>query len=157
MNIEKLYSKKEIINSIQNVLTKDLLDKKHQHLTESHKFGGHCYAASEAFFYFFGGKDEWTPMMGRDEEGISHWWLKNKHTEEIVDITKEQYTDLNKNPPYDNGKGRGFQKQSLRSIEIMERVSDELFLKNKEKGKELKKILNKHLKALNYKNKKVSP
>lgn len=156
MNIKDLYSEEKIIKEIQKSLSVELLDKKHQYLMETHPYGGHCYAASEAFFYFFGGKEEWTPMMGRDENGVSHWWLKNKKNNNIIDITKKQYTDLNKEPPYINGKGRGFQKQSIRSLLIMEKVVCTLQLQDNKKGKELNKRLKNHIKTLKYKSKKPS-
>ena len=43
-------------------IVKDLLDKKHQNLKEEHKFGGHCYASSEAFFIFLVEKKNGRPL-----------------------------------------------------------------------------------------------
>lgn len=89
---------------------------------------GHCYAASEALYHLFGGKDVFTPQMAKDEQGNSHWWLLRKSDGLIIDPTCSQFTKLGLTPPYENGKGKGFMQQSLRSKIIMKRLKSMLTL-----------------------------
>lgn len=118
------YSISEVKNAIINSLSDDLLKPDYLKNLEMRKSNvyGHCYAASEAMYYLTGGKSKWTPQQGRCEVLGSHWWLKEKSTNEIMDLTADQFFSLDLAPPYGKGKGRGFQNQSFRTLEIMKRV-----------------------------------
>ena len=43
-----------------------------------------------------------------DGEKLTHWYLKNSITGEIIDPTVEQFIAKNEKPPYEKGKGCGF-------------------------------------------------
>lgn len=82
---------------------------------------GHCYVASEALYHVCGGKDsEFTPQVICMGEG-SHWFLRNKHTGEIVDITAGQF---NEPLDYSDARGCGFltAEPSKRCQELIERT-----------------------------------
>lgn len=97
------------IEILQNCLSKELLKKQYKSGYENlHKTTGHCYIASEAIYHNFGGKEKWSAYTGRDHNNGTHWWLKNKETGEIIDPTKEQYTSLGFNPPYEKGRPCAF-------------------------------------------------
>lgn len=114
------------IRLVQSALSMDLLKPKYRHLQDSHFTGGHCYHSAEALWHLLGGKDsDWVPHVYREEDGITHWWLKNKVTGQIADPTKEQYG--NDPLPYerDLGKGCGFltKKPSKAAQTILDRIT----------------------------------
>ncbi len=121
IKIEKL--KKLIIS----VLSDDLLTPKYRKLKRHSVTEGHCYAASEALYHLLGGKEAgYTPQVASWNEGnekFSHWWIKKENI--IIDPTSEQFTSINKEPPYKNGKGAGFltKNPSKRAQEIINRIN----------------------------------
>lgn len=119
---------KEIEKAIVASLDDSLLKPEWKKVTPRNDVTGHCYAASEAMFYLTGGSKKWTPQVGKDESGCTHWWLLSKETGKITDPTSSQFTDFGKEPPYANGKGCGFQQQSDRCKEIIRRVYKRLDL-----------------------------
>jgi hypothetical protein len=123
-NMRFIDIKESIIRELSNDLLKSTY-KEDSNLNRSSTYG-HCYAASEAFYYLAGGKDNWIPQQGLCPVFGSHWWLKNRNDGTLVDVTDEQFYSYNLEPPYSSGVGRGFQKQSLRSIEIISRVLKKL-------------------------------
>lgn len=127
-NVTNKIDLKAVIQAIQDSFDDSLLKPAYLNVKQKNKFTGHCYAGSEALYYLTGGKDAWVPHVARDHNGDTHWWLKNKLTNEIVDVTARQYTDFDEQPPYHKGCGRGFQQQSHRCVEIMKRVSERLDL-----------------------------
>jgi len=90
---------------------------------------GWCYAASEALYYYLGGKESnLTPKQLRidlvtlqprsDIDGmtISHWWLEDKDGN-VIDPTSEQFDFAF---PYHLGRGRGFQtNMKADSVELL--------------------------------------
>lgn len=74
---------------------------------------GFCFVAANAVYHLLGGKAAGlTPMFAKydDEEmgeGASHWWLRDLDGA-YLDPTADQYTAYGKFPPYENGKGAGF-------------------------------------------------
>lgn len=114
-----------LVKRIQSVLSPDLLNKEWLK-KQTHPLSGHCYVASEALWYLLEDNSEWKPMMAScyDEgEKITHWWLENKITGEILDPTKEQYE--NESPPYLVGKGCGFltKTPSKRAKIVIDRIN----------------------------------
>lgn len=121
-----------LIKKIQSVLTPDLL-KGIWNKQFDNPMAGHCYAATEALFWILGGPDsDWKPYVlnhktfpeGLDEEGKTHWFLKNNITGEILDPTKEQfYIPI----PYNSGTSNGMMNYpkggSKRAKEIIKRIS----------------------------------
>lgn len=93
----------QLVSRLRRCLTPDLLHPKYR--TQSNPVSGHCYVASEALYYLLGGMYSGLKPMQVHHEGTSHWYLQDKTSEEIIDITADQF----KTPvPYQNGKGRGF-------------------------------------------------
>ena len=107
-NIESLVSK------IQSVLTPDILKGMWKGDNVDNKFKGHCYAATEALYWILGGPNSgYDPYVVSNKtypellknEGESHWYLKDKKTGKIIDITKDQFGDFNID--YSRGKING--------------------------------------------------
>lgn len=117
------------IEIIHESLSKDLLKKQYQADYDNlHFTTGHCYIASEAIYHAFGGKEKWSAYAGRDHNNGTHWWLKNKDTGEIVDPTKEQYTSLGIEPPYDKGRPCAFltREPSQRAQKLIARINEKI-------------------------------
>lgn len=115
-----------LINIIPSILSDDLLTPLYAKLDRKSKTEGHCYASSEAIYHMLGGIHAGlTPCVASFEENgqkMTHWWLKDKEGN-IIDPTAEQFYAINKNPPYELGKGTGFltKQPSKRAQEIIHR------------------------------------
>lgn len=118
VKIEEVVS---LLSENNHILTKELLKKewKEKIKEEQHFTAGHCYAACEAIYYLYGRNNFLISQVIKFDNGNTHWFLKNKITNEIYDPTYKQF-DFKIN--YENGKGCGFQQQSFRSLEIMRRI-----------------------------------
>jgi hypothetical protein len=81
-----------LINLIINNLSDDLLKPKYRKLVNRNKYTGHCYVATETLYHLLDDsiKLSYTPAILKLPNG-THWFLKNKLTDEIIDITKEQF------------------------------------------------------------------
>jgi hypothetical protein len=105
---------------------KDIFVKIKKHLSDDllHKnFSGHCYVASEAAYHLLGGiSSDWKPMQMR-HEGVSHWFLKNKKTGKVLDLTSEQFENA---PNYSLAKGKGFltKTPSKRAQKLIKKIQD---------------------------------
>lgn len=113
------------ISKILDVLTPDLLKKEYREANKTNETYGHCYAASEALYHMLGGKASGlVSMVGRDSNGVTHWWLRSKDGR-TIDPTATQYTSIGLNPPYEAGKGAGFltKEPSKRAQTIIDRVN----------------------------------
>jgi hypothetical protein len=121
----------KILND-KNILTTELLKPawRKKNIESNINTTGHCYAASEALYYLTGHSNVWTPQVGKEDNGDTHWWLLNKKTNEITDPTKTQFTELKKEPPYHLARGNGFMQQSNRSLIIMKRLLNSFGYKN---------------------------
>jgi len=87
----------------------------------SHPFAGKCYVASECLYYLCGQDKRWiverclVPVpepgpLGEVTE-FTHWYLREKETGEVVDLTSEQFTKYEHTDieiPYDSGKEVAF-------------------------------------------------
>lgn len=119
----------------------DLLSSAYRHTwSESNPTAGLCSVASEAAWFILGGLNSpWTPMVVRDGDAGTHWWLENRHTGQRFDPTEEQYRSQGRLPPYERGlpgQGGGFmgirrdegsawgfeRKPSNRAQQLLERV-----------------------------------
>ena len=119
----------DIIQAATNSLDDSLRKPKYRgHPNPLH---GSCYCASEAVFHMLGGHNSgWVPQNVR-HEGDQHWYLKHKHTGEILDPTAGQFhTPV----PYEKGRGRGFltHDPSKRAAELISRVRAKLALNKSE-------------------------
>lgn len=117
----------DIIKKIHVNLSDDLLKSKYKNQNQ-HIFFGHCYVATEALYHLIPETERknWIPQILNIDDNQTHWFLKNRNTNEIIDITKEQFSyELD----YANSKGIGFltKNPSKRTIELLRRVGEELF------------------------------
>jgi len=63
---------------------------------------GACVPSTQAIFYAFD-TDILVPYRGVDEDGMTHWWIQDKDTGDVIDATRKQYTDNGMYPPYEVG------------------------------------------------------
>jgi hypothetical protein len=119
-----LENKNKVIFAILKNLTPDLLAEK-RFLDENkiNSLYGHCYHASQVFYYITD-PHKYQPFFAfNDYRGGTHWWLQND--EEILDITAEQYYNVGMTPPYENGSAKTW-KISKRSYRLLKRVLETL-------------------------------
>lgn len=114
----------DLIANIQMALTPDLLKLPYREENAHNPMFGHCYVATEALFYLLPMRENYCPCRGRDDRGIVHWWLVNKATGEIHDVTGDQYFSKDLEPPYIRGVRGGFLTigPSKRCQVVLERV-----------------------------------
>lgn len=115
---------RELISTIQESLSPDLLKPEYREANKSNPMFGHCYVASEALFHALGGFSmSWRPVRARDLEGIVHWWLEDE-AGGILDPTADQYLSQNKEPPYAQGRKAGYltRDPSKRSRVLLDRI-----------------------------------
>ena len=82
---------------------------------------GHCYVASEAAWHLLGAASSgWRPTFIK-HRGVSHWYLMNKDSGEILDITASQFDE---DPDYSSGIGKGFltKSPSKRALKLIDRI-----------------------------------
>jgi hypothetical protein len=95
-----------LIPLIQAVLSPDLLKPGYRSMHDpENPTAGHCYHAAEALWHLLDGRASgWTPYVHREEDGVTHWWLRHRDGT-IADPTAAQYQG---DPlPYDRGLGKG--------------------------------------------------
>ena len=116
---------KILINNIIDNLDDSLLKKEYLKMKNRNHFTGHCYVATETLYHLLDDniKEEYTPAYLKINDD-THWFLKNKKTNEIIDITKKQFKfNLN----YENAKNCFFltKKPSKRSLTLINRIYEE--------------------------------
>lgn len=113
-----------IIKEIQSNLSDDLLKPKFRRLKQERNenyLWGHCYVASEVLYHVLGGSEsEYVPMRLKVGE-ITHWYLRNTETGDIVDITAKQFSY---NLDYSKGRNAIFltKDPSKRAKRLMDRI-----------------------------------
>jgi GNAT superfamily N-acetyltransferase len=157
INLSLFLLDREIEDAVLQNLNDDLLKPYWKSKENRVNASGHGYHSSEAMFYLTGGKLKWTPQVGTDDNGDTHWWLKNKTNNEVLDVTRSQYFHLKKIPPYHNGRGKGFQQQSISSLKLIYKTLKSLqetnpnpLIKNS-----IKNVENNFLKEKNIKKRKL--
>lgn len=89
-----------IFNAVRNELIDKIIPTNYQDGKINHPMYGHCHHAALSMYILLGGKDKGYKLQKAiDADGITHYWLINKDNE-IIDPTKEQYTDLKRELPY---------------------------------------------------------
>ena len=83
--------------SILRNLSPDLLPKKWIELNASNPTFGHCHNATGVFYLIFGSENvhmyrAYDDSLKLVNEPMFHWFILNRHTNEIIDITSEQYS-----------------------------------------------------------------
>ena len=91
-----------VMGSIANNLTPELVTKKYREENATNPMFGHCYHSSQALFYLMD-TDILEQRTAIDYHDCSHWWLVDKTTEKIYDITADQYYHVGQTPPYAKG------------------------------------------------------
>lgn len=121
-----------IMEEIKSVLTPDLL-KGTWRKPSDNPMKGHCYVATEAFYWILGGDKSnistyviTHKVFPKElEAGGTHWFAKDNSTNEIYDITKSQFKG---NIPYSKGRRNGMMKYpkggSKRAREVIKRILD---------------------------------
>jgi len=112
-----------LVEKVKMGLSPDLLKKRYREQNVGNPMFGHCYIATEALFYLLNDK-RYVPTRGRDDAGIVHWWLTDKHTGQILDPTADQYRSKGLEPPYSKGKGGGFltKEPSQRCVQLLKKI-----------------------------------
>ena len=91
-----------VMGSIANNLTPELVTKKYREENATNPMFGHCYHSSQALFHLMD-TDVLEQRTAIDYHDCSHWWLVDKTTEKIYDITADQYYHVGQTPPYAKG------------------------------------------------------
>ena len=82
----------ELIKLIVDSLSDDLLKPKYKSIKNRNKFTGHCYVATETLYYLIDDNERINYIPARIKiNDDNHWVLVNKETNEIYDITKNQF------------------------------------------------------------------
>jgi len=114
MNIDRL------VRDVQRQLTDDL--RRPPWKGHKNALAGHCYIASETLAHLLG--PDWKPCFIR-HEGSPHWFLRNRRTGRVLDVTAEQF----KTPvPYEKAIGKGFltKKPSARAQVVLDGMWESL-------------------------------
>ncbi|AFO71713.1 hypothetical protein phiCbK_198 [Caulobacter phage phiCbK] len=115
----------ETLIAVQKSLTPELLHEPYRSAyTASNPTAGHCYVASEALWHLLDGWDGgWRPMVGRDPDGGTHWWLEAAGGYR-ADPTADQYLCEGLEPPYAAGRRCGFltKQPSKRAAVVIDRA-----------------------------------
>lgn len=76
-----------MIEQIQEALIKHPELIKSQYRWDDSPLAGHCYVASEVYYYLHGKEEGFIPHCMKIAGG-THWFLRHKNTGEILDLTK---------------------------------------------------------------------
>lgn len=116
----------KIFSLVRAELTDDLIPRQYRGLINS-RFCGHCHHASLAMYNLLGGKETGYKLKKAiDEKFILHYWIVND-SNEIIDPTADQYSELNRPFPYCREKGeRPSYRKSNATKHIIESVQRKL-------------------------------
>jgi hypothetical protein len=114
---------RRLIRDIQHALSVDLLAQAYRGFAEptDHYVRGHCYIATEAFYYLFGKREGYRPHFVSTGKGVTHWWLQHPTLGSVADPTAQQVTE---DFDYSIGQRKWFRNPSpnRRTRELMRRV-----------------------------------
>jgi hypothetical protein len=87
---------KIVVSAIDRNLTSDLLPKKWFTLNETNPYFGHCHTASGVIYKVFGSENvhlyrSFDDSLKLVNEPMYHWFILNRHNNEIIDVTSSQY------------------------------------------------------------------
>ena len=91
-----------VMKRIASNLEPNMVTKKYREENATNPMFGHCYHSSQALFHLMD-TDVLEQRTAIDYHGCSHWWLVDKTTEKIYDITADQYYHVGQTPPYAKG------------------------------------------------------
>ena len=111
-----------VMGSIASNLKPEMVTKKYREENATNPMFGHCYHSSQALFYLMD-TDVLEQRTAIDYHDCSHWWLRDKNTKQIFDITVDQYYSVNQIPPYAEGKKKPWygwkQRPHQRTLDLM--------------------------------------
>jgi hypothetical protein len=94
------------LKTVSELIRQNLTEK---YLTEplqrDNPLRGFCYIATQSIYYLMD-TDRLESWSGVDASSVTHWWLADRDTGEIIDLTADQYSVLDFDPPYDVGRKR---------------------------------------------------
>ena len=111
----------KLIEKILNHLSPDLLKKEYVDDNINNPLYGHCYVATETYYHLMSdSKSNYKPCVLK-KDNINHWYLKNIKSNQIIDITKNQFDD---EIDYNKGRFCSFltKNPSKRSKILIERI-----------------------------------
>ena len=91
-----------VMGLISSNLKPEMVTKKYREENAANPLFGHCYHSSQALFYLMD-TNVLEQRTAVDYHDCSHWWLVDKTTEKIYDITADQYYHVGQTPPYAKG------------------------------------------------------
>ena len=91
-----------VMGLISSNLKPEMVSKKYREENAANPLFGHCYHSSQALFYLMD-TNVLEQRTAVDYHDCSHWWLVDKTTEKIYDITADQYYHVGQTPPYAKG------------------------------------------------------
>ena len=91
-----------VMGLISSNLKPEMVSKKYRAENATNSMFGHCYHSSQALFYLMD-TNVLEQRTAVDYHDCSHWWLVDKTTEKIYDITADQYYHVGQTPPYAKG------------------------------------------------------
>ena len=115
----------ELVQAVQGGLTPDLIRHDKCEPTGKSPQECHCYHAAEAVYHLAGAKRSGlVPVSGKLRK-VTHWWLEDRKSGEIVDPTADQ---LPKRYDYTQGTRRGFLtlQPSKRAQVVIDRAKENL-------------------------------
>lgn len=119
---------KELINLIIENLDDSLLKPKYRKDKNRNKYTGHCYVATEALYHLLDSEEKinYTPSILKINND-THWFLKNKKTGVIIDITKYQF---NFELDYSNSRNAAFltKSPSKRTLTLLNKIHEKINL-----------------------------
>lgn len=105
--------------------SKDFIEEWGNHQRFAHPMCGSCVPATQAIFYAFD-TDVLVPYRGEDDDGMFHWWCRDKETGSVIDASAEQYTDNGVLPPYGVGSSAAWYgwkgNPQIRALRLLNRV-----------------------------------
>lgn len=113
-----------VMYMIAENLTPDMVSKKYREENAGNPMFGHCYHSSQALYYLMN-TDVLEQMSAIDYHDEAHWWLRDKNTHEVFDITADQYYSVNQEPPYPGKKTPWYgwkQRPHQRTLNLMVKV-----------------------------------
>jgi hypothetical protein len=112
----------KLISDIQELLSNDLLKPEYISQNKKNRFWGHCYVSTETLYHLLDDEmqKKFKPAILKIGE-ITHWFLKNSETGEIIDVTKDQFDHK---LSYENAKFCSFltKTPSKRSLILINRI-----------------------------------
>lgn len=101
-----------ITESLKNIGNRLLKDKYKIKWSEDNPTYGYCYIVSECIYHYSNNENLIPMCMNLGKEIGTHWYLKDKETNDIIDFTGEQF-DFEID--YNKGIGKGFMKGSVKT------------------------------------------